>query len=334
MISLVSPRNLSLAATATVLLALYAAGALVYPHFASWGVARNLLVDNAFLAVAACGATFVILSGGIDLSVGALMAFTSILIAALIERGGFHPAAAIATALAAGAVFGAAQGLLIQVFRLPAFLITLAGMFFARGAAFAVHPHSLGIMHPFVAETLNESLSVRLPLGARGVVLPVIVPAFVGIFALAHYVLGQTRFGRAIYALGDDEPAARLMGLPIAATRIGVYTASGALSALAGVLFTLYQQSGDPAACKGLELDAIAAAVIGGTLLRGGVGSVAGTLMGVLILGLIQTIITFQGNLSSWWTRIVVGALVLGFLGVQRVIEATTRRLARETGVA
>ncbi len=334
MIRLLSSRNLSLAATALVLLGLFTAGSLAYPYFASWSVARNLLVDNAFLAVAACGATFVILSGGIDLSVGSLMAFTSILIAALVERGGVHPLLAILIALGIGTAFGAAQGLLVQVFQLPSFLVTLAGMFFARGAAFAVCPHSLGIMHPFVAETLNETLSVRLPLGPRGTFLPITVFAFILVFALAHYVLGQLRFGRAIYALGDDEPSARLMGLPIAATRVGVFAVSGVLSAFAGVLFTLYQQSGDPAACKGLELDAIAAAVIGGTLLRGGVGSVVGTLMGVLILGLIQTIITFQGNLSSWWTRIVVGALVLCFLGVQRVIEVATRKLAREASAA
>jgi galactofuranose transport system permease protein len=323
-------RNIPLAATALVLILIFAYGASAYPGFASWGVVRNLLVDNAFLGVAAIGATFVILSGGIDLSVGSVMAFTSILVASLIERGGIHPLAAFSVAIAIGAVFGCAQGIFIQLFSLPPFLVTLAGMFLARGAAFAVHPQSLGIKHPFVADTLNDALSVHIPLGARGVYIPITVFLVISLLLAAWFGLRHTRSGRTLYALGDDEHAASLMGLPVARSRITVYTLSGLLSALAGIVFSLYQQSGDPASCKGLELDAIAAVVIGGTLLRGGVGSVIGTAMGVLILGLIQTLISFQGDLSSWWTRIVVGLLVLLFLTLQRILDVLgTRALAR-----
>lgn len=325
-------REIPLCATTAVLLGVYLFGALTYPNFASWGVARNLFVDNAFLGVAAVGATFVILSGGIDLSVGSVMAFTSVLIAALIELHGLHPLAAIGIALLVGTAFGAFQGFLIRAFRLPSFLVTLAGLFFARGAAFAVHPQSIGIRHPFVAETLNETLSLTLPLGPRGVVIPCTVFVLIATFAGAWFILRQTRFGRAVYAIGDEEAAATLMGLPVGRTTVLVYALAGLLSALAGVVFTLYQQSGDPAACKGLELDAIAAVVIGGTLLQGGVGSVIGTLLGVLILGLIQTLITFQGDLSSWWTRIVVGGLVLIFLVIHRVIESLAIRAMRGHG--
>jgi simple sugar transport system permease protein len=256
------------------------------------------------------------------------MAFTSILVATLVENSHVHPALAIVIALGVGTLFGAAQGSLIQLFSLPPFLVTLAGLFLARGAAFWVHGQSIGLHHPFVARTLNESLSLALPLGKRGIVLPVTGFIFVGVLAAAWFVLRHTRSGRAVYALGDGEHAATLMGLPVSRARIGVYTVSGLLSALAGVVFCLYQQSGDPAACRGLELDAIAAVVIGGTLLSGGVGSVMGTAMGVLILGLIQTLISFQGDLSSWWTRIVVGALVLLFLAVQRVLDALGARAA------
>lgn len=321
-----SPRDIPLAATALVLVLIFGYGAIAYPNFASWGVVRNLFVDNAFLGVAAIGATFVILSGGIDLSVGSVMAFTSILCATLIEKGGVHPAAAFAIALTAGCLFGSMQGLLIQIFALPPFLVTLAGMFLARGGAFMVQPQSLGIRHEFVARTINSSLSFKLPLGPRGVTIPITVMVFLAMLALAWFVLRQTRTGRTIYAIGDEEHAARLMGLPIARTRVLIYAISGFFSALAGVVFSLYQQSGDPASCKGLELDAIAAVVIGGTLLRGGVGSVLGTAMGVMILGLIQTIISFQGDLSSWWTRIVVGLLVLLFLGLQRILDTIAKR--------
>ncbi|MCC6970403.1 MAG: sugar ABC transporter permease YjfF [Phycisphaerales bacterium] len=313
----VARRHVPIFTTLTLVAVTYLAGAIAYTNFASVGVARNLLVDNAFLAVAAVGATFVILSGAIDLSVGSVMALTSILIASLIEKHAMHPMMAIAISLAIGGVFGLCQGLIIEVFRLPPFLVTLAGMFFARGAAFVVSPQSIGIKHPFVADVLNEMLTLALPLGERGVSIPVTVDIAIITIAAAAIVLRSSRFGRSVYAVGDDESSALLMGLNIRATRLGVFTLSGLCSALAGVVFTLYQQSGDPAACKGFELDAIAAVVIGGTLLRGGVGSVLGTGLGVLLLGLIQTIITFQGNLSSWWTRIVVGLLVLAFVALQ-----------------
>lgn len=315
-------RHVPLAATALVLVGAFVFGAIAYRNFASWAVVRNLLVDNAFLGVAALGATFVILSGGIDLSTGSVMAFTSILLASLIERQDCSPLVAIVIALAIGLCFGLCQGALIRVFRLPAFLVTLAGMFLARGAAFWVHPQSIGIQHPMVADTINSTLTFRLPIGPAGVAIPFIVDVFLVAVVLSAAALRWTRSGRAVYAIGDDEQAAELMGVAVGRTRIGVYGVSGFFSAMAGVVFALYQQSGDPAACKGLELDAIAAVVIGGTLLRGGVGTVLGTVLGVLILGLIQTIIAFQGDLSSWWTRIAVGGLVLIFVAIQRGVEA------------
>lgn len=311
--------------TVGLLLALFAFGSLAYPHFASFAVTRNLLVDNAFLGVAAIGATFVILSGGIDLSVSSVMAFTGILIATMVERWHVHPLAAFAAALVIGTVFGAIQGILITAFELPPFMVTLAGLFFARGAAFAVHPQSLGISHPFISTTLNESLSIQLWTGPEAIFLPITLVGLLALELAAWILLRHMRFGRAVYAVGDDASAAALMGLPVRATRVRVYSLSGGFSALAGIFFTLYQQSGDPASCKGMELDVIAAVIIGGTLLRGGVGSVIGSFAGVLILGLIQTIISFQGNLSSWWARIVAAGLMLLFLLLHRALG----RLAR-----
>jgi galactofuranose transport system permease protein len=317
-------KHLPLLATAAVLAAAFAFGAVRYEHFASWQVARNLVVDNAYLGIAAVGATFVILSGGIDLSVGAVAAFTGVLIASLIEHSGLHPAAAILIAVLVGTAFGAVQGTLIHCFQLPPFLVTLAGMFFARGMGFGVHPQSIGIYHPFVADTLNDSASFSIPLGERGIIIPLTADLVIISVLAAAAVLGHTRFGRAVYAVGDDSSAAATMGLPVGRTRIGVYAAAGFFSALAGVVLVLYKQSGDPAACSGLELEAIAAVVVGGTLLRGGIGSVWGTALGVLLFGLIQTIITFE-SLSSWWTRIVIGGLVLAFLLGQRGFLAASR---------
>lgn len=322
--------SIPIIATATVLVGAMLYGAIAYPNFASWGVFRNLLVDNAVLGVAAIGATFVILSGGIDLSIGSVMAFTSILVAWLIERAGIHPLVAFAIALAVGTAFGLAQGSLIRIFKLPAFLVTLAGMFLARGAAFWVHPESLGIVHEFVGSTLNSEMSFRLPLGPRGISIPLTVDIFIIAVVCSAYILRCTRSGRSVYAIGDDEHAAQLMGIPVGRVRAGVYGVSGFFSALAGIVLVLYQQSGNPASSVGYELDAIAAVVIGGTLLRGGVGSIHGTVMGVLILGLIQTLLSFHANthgaISSWWTRIAVGGLMLVFVVIQRLVERIASR--------
>jgi galactofuranose transport system permease protein len=324
----VSSKYISLLATALVLIALYTVGCVSFPNFGSLRVAVNLVGDNAFLGVAAIGATFVILSGGIDLSVGAAVAFTSILIASLVGSG-MNPFVAIVIALLIGAIFGTAMGCLIQWFELPPFLVTLAGMFLARGMGFVVHPQSLGIEHPFFLKHITEDLSIHL---TERVSVPFTATCFVMILLVALLVAHYTPFGRYIYALGGDEQSATLMGLPVGRTKIFTYTVSGFCSALAGVVYTFYTQSGDPASCVGLELDAIAAVVIGGTLLSGGVGFMAGTAMGVLILGLIQTLITFQGNLNTWWTRIVVGILVLVFILLQNIITSASRKLGETQG--
>ena len=320
----ISAKYIPLLATGLVLAALYTLGCVSFDNFRSLRVLVNLVGDNAFLGVAAVGATFVILSGGIDLSVGAVVAFTSIFIASLVAHG-VNPLLAIALALLAGAFFGTLMGLLIRVFQLPPFLVTLAGMFLARGLGFIVHPQSLGITHPFFLQRVTDGLAI--PLNER-VSIPFTATCYAAIFLTALFVAHYTRFGRLIYALGGDEQSATLMGLPVGRTKVLIYTSSGFCSALAGVVYTFYTQSGDPAACVGLELDAIAAVVIGGTLLSGGVGFMAGTLMGVLILGLIQTLITFQGNLNTWWTRIVVGMLVLAFILLQNVVSMVSGRFA------
>jgi simple sugar transport system permease protein len=284
----------------------------------------NLVGDNAFLGVAAVGATFVILSGGIDLSVGSVVAFTSIFIASLLDHG-VNPLVAIVLALAVGAVFGTIMGFIIQIFQLPPFLVTLAGMFLARGIGFIIHPQSLAITHPFFLEQIADHFAI--PLNER-VSIPFTATCYVAILLIALFIAHYTRFGRYIYALGGDEQSATLMGLPVPQTKVLTYALSGFCSALAGVVYTFYTQSGDPASCVGLELDAIAAVVIGGTLLSGGVGFMAGTTMGVLILGLIQTLITFKGDINSWWTRIVVGLLVLIFILLQNIISKVSGRFA------
>lgn len=313
-------RNMPLLFTCGVLVMLLMIASVLYDGFASTRTMSNLLGDNASLGVVACGMTLVILAGGIDLSVGAVISFTTVLVAVLIQKHEVHPLAAIPIALTFGAAFGAANGALIHFFQLPAFLVTLAGMFFARGMAFAVSSESIGITHPFYRYATEFSLSImgnaRLSAGAM---------LWIVLFAAIAIIVHCTPLGRDVYALGGNEHAAKLMGVPIARTRILTYSASGFCAALAGIVATLFTGSGNPTSGFGMELDAIASVVIGGTLLTGGFGTMAGTIFGVLIFGTIQTAIVFDGRLNSWWQRIVVGALLLVFILAQRVLSRGTK---------
>jgi len=316
-------RNLPFLATILVCGLLYLGAALKYDDFASVPVLINFFADNSFLGIAALGLTFVILSGGIDLSVGAVIGFVSVFLALALEKWNLHAAGAIPLVLVIGTLFGAGMGALIHYFALPAFLVTLGGMFFARGSTYLLSLESLPITK--FLDRVNTALV--LPLGS--IEFPATAILFLIVFAAALVVAHFTRFGRNVYAVGGNEQSATLMGLPVARTKIGVYALSGFCSALAGVVYCLYTQSGNPNAGSGLELDAIAAVVIGGTLLSGGVGYVAGTLVGVLIFGIIQTAIIFQGTLSSWWTKIVIGALLLAFILLQKLIQAKKFRRAK-----
>lgn len=322
--------------TAAVALILFGVFGVRYEGFASLRVVCAFFADNAFLGVVAIGMTFVILSGGIDLSVGAVLGFATILIAALVEIGGWHPAPAVGLALLLGALHGAAMGGLIERFALPPFIVTLAGMFLARGAGFVVSQEAIAMDHPFYRAVADLPMTAATALGAGDGLalriathLPTASWLLAAALAAAVVVAHRTPFGRAVYAIGGHEPSARLMGLPVGRTKVAVYAISGFCAALGGAIYTLYTFSGNPSAGVMLELDAIAAVVIGGTLLSGGVGTVAGTLLGVLIFAMIQTVIVFDGSLSSWWTRIAIGGLLLGFILLQRFLQGTMKRMER-----
>jgi simple sugar transport system permease protein len=320
LLRLVDPRTLPIAVTIVLFAALFGFGSAMYTGFGSLQVLIGLLVDNAFLLIVAIGTTFVILSGGIDLSVGAVVAFTTIVCAICAERLHWPIWAVAPLVLAIGAAYGAAMGAIIHYFRLQPFIVTLAGMFLARGACFLITTQSIEIHEPSFHAV--ASFHVRIGSGELNAGALIAIAALVAAVFVAHF----TRFGRNVYALGGNERSALLMGLPIARTKIGVYALGGLCSALGGLVFTLYVLSGYGLQAQGMELDAIAAAVIGGTLLTGGVGYVIGSVFGVGVLGTIQTLITFDGTLSSWWTRIVIGALLCVFCLLQRLIERQAAR--------
>jgi len=315
-----NPKYLPLAVTISLFVAMATLGSVLYSGFFSAQVFLNLLVDNAFLIIVAVGMTFVILSGGIDLSVGSVVALTTMVSAALVEHHGWHPGAVIPLVLLMGTAFGAFMGFLIERFRLQPFIVTLAGMFLARGLCYLISVDSISITN----ELYTDISQLRIPLW-EGASLSIGAVIAVVVLLAAVFVAHCTPFGRTVYAVGGHEQSALLMGLPVRRTLVGVYTLSGFCSALAGVVFTFYMLSGYGLHAVGMELDAIAAVVIGGTLLSGGVGYVAGTLFGVLMLGIIQTLISFDGTLSSWWTRIVVGVLLFVFCLLQRLLANRTR---------
>ncbi|MGB7194981.1 MAG: galactofuranose ABC transporter, permease protein YjfF [Collimonas pratensis] len=309
--------------TVVLLLLMFGLGSVAYTGFFSLQVVLNLLIDNAFLLVIAIGMTFVILSGGIDLSVGSVLALTTMISAYLLQYWHWPPLLVIACVLLIGSGFGALMGALIHYFKLQAFIVTLAGMFLARGLCYLISINSITIDQPLYV-TLSQAR-----IGVFGAFISPSVLIAMIMLVLAIYIAHYTRFGRAVYAIGGNEQSALLMGLAVGRTKVLVYAFSGFCAALAGVLFSFYMLSGYGLHAQGTELDAIAAVVIGGTLLTGGYGYVAGTLSGVLILGLIQTLIAFDGTLSSWWTKIVIGVLLFIFCMAQRLMSlGATRSVA------
>jgi galactofuranose transport system permease protein len=300
--------------TATILVALllYVAVGLIYPNFFSLRVFVNFFRDNAFLGVIAIGMTLVILSGGIDLSVGSMIAFISVLSAFLMEKTGMGPLAAFALSLLCGSVIGFLMGCLIQVFKAPPFIVTLAGMFFCRGMANVISLESIPIYNPLFTKIMK--FGFYLP---GNIKVPTTVLIFLAAFAIFLFIMHFTKFGRDVYAVGGNAQSALLMGLRVGRTKILIYTLSGLLSSLAGIVYILNTPAGYGLIGVGTELDAIACVVIGGTLLTGGVGYLAGTFIGVLIQAIIKTFLTFS-SLSTWWTKIAIGVLIMVFILLQR----------------
>jgi ribose transport system permease protein len=267
----------------------------------------NILRQNSMVGLIALGMTFVILTGGIDLSVGSLYAVASVV---AVYLAGYGLVVALVGAIAATTLLGFINGLVISKARIQPFIVTLAMMIAARGLALAVTNE----------KSVSAGRDAPATFGwlARGYLGPLPVPVvilFVA-FILGWVVLNHTRFGRHVYAVGDNEEAARLMGLNAGRVTTSVYALSGALAGLAGVIFASRLGTGQPTAGIGWELDAIAAVVVGGTLLTGGQGGVGPTLVGVLLLGVILNILT-QEDISSWWQLVLRGVILLAVVVVQ-----------------
>ncbi|WP_263731364.1 ABC transporter permease subunit [Cellulomonas sp. SG140] len=306
-------------AAVAILVVMVVGAQLYFGKFLTPRLVSSILLDNSYLLILAVGMTFVILTGGIDLSVGAVMSFTGMMGASLLRDG--LPSSVVApTMLATGALIGLGVGVLVQYFDVQPFIASLAGMFLARGLGFVVSLNSIKVTDPAILWLQGT----RLQAGAGWYITPTGIIALLVVLVGAG-LLAYTRFGRTVYAVGGSEQSARLMGLPVARTKLLAYVVSGTCAGLAGVIFTAYTGAAYPLNGIGTELDTIAAVVIGGTLLTGGSGFVVGSMIGVFVYGMIKTIINFLGVDQSW-TRITIGALLLLFVVVQRLIVARSAR--------
>lgn len=284
--------------------------------FASARNFGNIALDGSYLLLVATGMTFVILSGGIDLSVGSVLALAGVL-AAFGSRWG--TAGAVLLPLLICGLIGLANGLLVGRARITPFIVTLATLLFARGLAFAVSQEGNQV-YIIPADLLLTKVGQAT---VFGVGVPVLIALVV--FGAGVIMLNRTRFGLWTVAVGNGGDSADLMGLPVTRVRVGVYVVSSLLAALAGILIAAQTASGLPTLGEGRELEAIAAVVIGGTLLSGGSGSLGGTLAGVLLLKVIQNLINQVGTLSSYFQQVVSGLFLILVVLVQTYLSKRRR---------
>ena len=323
-----NPKFIMVYATIGLFLLIYLFGALAYGNvgFTTLRTFTTLFVDNAYYGISAVGMTMVLITGGIDLSVGAVASLTGMFIAYGTTVLGIHPIICILFSLFVGVGLGLLMGWVIHYLNVPPFITTLTGMFLARGTCSLISRESIEINHPMIDSLaswkvyfmhLKDGEWVRIKPSAY-INLNVIL--FFVVLLIGMYLLQRTRFGRNIYAIGGNEQSAKLMGLPVGRTKVMVYGFNGLCSVLAGITYALYVKSGWNLSLQGAELDVITCAVIGGTLLTGGVGYMIGTLFGVMLKSIIPALITFNGNLLSWWGKIATGLLLLLFICIQRIV--------------
>jgi galactofuranose transport system permease protein len=321
-------RFLPLFATGLLAMVAYVVGAGFYDGMRDPQVFVNLFRTSPFLLISAIGMTFVILTGGIDLSVSGVIALTTTAAAALL-RAGWNPWLVILAMLVMGMALGAVMGSFIAYLKVQPFIATLAGMWIARGLCFFISDDAIAIndrIFRILGQTKILIPGFSDPVTKQGLFISILMVVGAVVLVAAIYIAHYTPFGRSVYAIGGNEASARLMGLPVNRTKVLVYTLNGFCSALAGIVMAIYVMSGHGLYANGFELVVIASVVMGGTMLTGGVGYVFGTQIGVLITGVTQTLIQFNGQLSSWWTNIVVGALTLLFIGAQSFFLVNRRR--------
>ena len=334
---IMNPKYIMVYATVIIFLIIYAYGAIRYGSigFTSLRTFVGFFTDNAYYGISAVGMTMVLITGGIDLSVASVASLTGMLVAYGWTKLGISPVITMMLSILIGVGLGTLMGAAIHYLNVPPFITTLTGNFLARGVCSLISRESISIDHPLINDLAGFKITLYHLVDGEWVKIKPItsinlnVLIFIVMIILGVIVLQHTRFGRNVYAIGGSEQSAKLMGLPVGKTKVAVYAINGFCSALAGIAYLLMVKSGWNMALQGGELEVISCAVIGGTLLTGGVGYMIGTMFGVLLKSVIPALISFNGNLSSWWGKIATGALLLLFIVIQRAVVSYTARKKR-----
>lgn len=291
----------------------------------------NLFNENAALIIIACGLSIVMITGSIDISVGGTTALICTSCIVCLNRYGFNFYSALALALAIGLVFGAVQGYLIAYLDMQPFIVTLAGMFLSRGLVALIEVNQIQVSNPGF-EKLSGS-RIMLPfigdVNKKGVFIPSkleygVIVALI-IVCLMYLVLKKTRLGRSFYAVGGNAQSALTLGINVKRTRFYAHLLCGFLSGIGGFIYLFHTRSGSVQQATGLEMDAIAASIIGGTLLTGGVGNIFGTLFGVLASGSVLLVVTAIGSQDPWWPQITRAGMLCFFIVLQSIICSRKR---------
>lgn len=325
----INGNTLLLIITVVLFVVMYAAGCIVYGSkgFTHLQTFLNILINNAGLICVTSGMTCVMLTGGIDISVGSLIALDCMFLAVGMERWNMNPVVLCILVLVIGIVFGIVQGFCVGYLNIQPFIVTMAGMFFGRGMTAVICTDQVSISNPTFVSWANAKIKIPFGIGAytnsKGVLqIPYIrVTVVVAIIVLIaiFLMLRYTKFGRNLYAVGGSEQSAAMMGLDVKKTKMYAYILSSFLCSIGGICFCLNTMSGNVQQASGLEMDAISSAVIGGTLLTGGVGNPIGSFFGVLINGTISTLVKTNGKLLSSWSNIAVAALLCFFIVLQSI---------------
>ena len=328
-----SDTNLLLTITVVVFVVMYLCAVI----FLGEGFRRpqtflNLFNNNASLIIIACGLSLVMITGGIDISVGGVTALVCMSCAVNLDLHGGNVVTSMLIALGIGLAFGLVQGFLIAYLDIQPFIVTLAGMFFARGLTTIVHTNPINVQNqgfndlknteiviPGLGSTNKKGIYVDASIEI-GVIIAIVV--VIGLFFLLRY----SKLGRNFYAVGGNQQSALMLGINVKRTKFLSYVFCGLLAGIAGYVFFMHVGSGSPAHAQGAEMNAIAASIIGGTMLTGGVGNIIGTLFGVLSLSLIQSIVSSVGLDEAWWTGITIAAMLCLFLLIQSVVMAQKKK--------
>ena len=326
----INSNTVMLLITIVLFVGMYAGGCVMYAakDFGKLQNFLNVLINNAGLLIAACGITCVMLAGGIDISVGSVVAMTCMFMAVGLSQWGLSSGVLIVLILIIGVVFGLAQGFCVAYLEIQPFIVTMAGLFFARGMTAIISKEQVSVpMDSWFGQLSQIKVNMPFQIGAylnkKGVLMIPYVRLTV-VIALAMVVitflmLRYTKFGRSLYAVGGNQQSATLMGLNVRKTKMMSHVLCSMYATLGGLCFCLNTMCGTPTQAAGLEMDAISSAVIGGTLLTGGVGNVIGTLFGVMINGTISSLVKFNGKLVASWSNIITAVLLCFFILLQAV---------------